>query len=313
MSKSVFISYRHSDGEWVLGRLKPCLEAGGADVRVDVERFKAGKALVGQMDAEQDAADINVLVLSEQYFQSDYCVHEFKRALQRDPKFAHGLIVPVLRSDVDWRKHITVKDPPLLVDLREDGRPRLSRERQQNLVRQWDRLLEACAADLGCDAPEWLRARDETRRYLERHQSVNLLVSGDPAWHSLIDDLHENYITDLGIVDLLRPAANSRRGLVAEILKAVGSPVAVPPEPEDLVVLDHELSSRPLTRLALQHFDLVTRPQYFHPDLLNALRYLVMESRKLVLLAQTRRPFAALLPDQPISKITIQMVELRGR
>ncbi len=35
----------------------PCLKAGGAEVLIDRERFEAGKALLGQMDAAQDAAD----------------------------------------------------------------------------------------------------------------------------------------------------------------------------------------------------------------------------------------------------------------
>ena len=60
----VFISYRHSDGEWVWNRLTPCLEAGGAEVLIDRERFQAGIAVVGQMDAAQDRADVHVLVIT---------------------------------------------------------------------------------------------------------------------------------------------------------------------------------------------------------------------------------------------------------
>ena len=163
MGKCVFVSYGHTQGDCVLNRLKPCLEAGGAKVRVDVERFKTGRGLVGQMDAEQDAAELDVLVLSKDYFDSDYCVHEFQRALKRDPGFVEGTVVPVLRDDVDWRENLTAEAPPLLVDLRDDALPRLSRERQQKIVAQWDRLLEACGADLGTSTPEWLDARDAQR------------------------------------------------------------------------------------------------------------------------------------------------------
>ena len=65
----VFISYRHSDGEWVWNRLTPCLEAGGAEVLIDRERFQAGIAVVGQMDAAQDRADVHVLVITKEYLE----------------------------------------------------------------------------------------------------------------------------------------------------------------------------------------------------------------------------------------------------
>lgn len=73
MSKRIFISYSHKQGEWVWKNLVPCLKAGGAEVRIDIERFRAGKEVVAQMDAEQDAADLSVLVLSPEYLASAMC------------------------------------------------------------------------------------------------------------------------------------------------------------------------------------------------------------------------------------------------
>src|ERR1700732_2051207 len=96
-SVSVFISYCHKQGDWVWDRLVPCLRAGGADIHIDRERVKVGKAVVGQMDAGQADAAMAVLVLSLDYLNSPYCVHEMQRAIRRDPKFAHGLVVPVKR------------------------------------------------------------------------------------------------------------------------------------------------------------------------------------------------------------------------
>ena len=69
MPEKVFISYRHTDGPWVWGRLKPILEAGGLEVLIDIERFCAGVELF-QQDELQDRADRQLLVVSEPYLKS---------------------------------------------------------------------------------------------------------------------------------------------------------------------------------------------------------------------------------------------------
>jgi len=52
---------------------------------------------------------------------------------------------------------------------------------------QWRLLLDACGANLGATAPDWLAARDEILRLLERPYSVNLVVRGQIAWRGLIE------------------------------------------------------------------------------------------------------------------------------
>ncbi|MCP5126732.1 MAG: hypothetical protein H6973_14160 [Gammaproteobacteria bacterium] len=53
---------------------------------------------------------------------------------------------------------------------------------------------------------------------------------------------------------------------------------------------------------------------YYDVDLFAALRFLMMDMRKLTLLVQSRTPFAALLPkDHPLSDLDIKTVELRAR
>ncbi len=189
---------------------------------------------------------------------------------------------------------------PLYADLRSDRNPD-----------PWDCLLSACGTDLGTDAPQWLEARAEVRRFLERGQSVNLVVLGDGvAWRPLIERLD---LPRIGIVDLQKGTTASRRGLVGEMLRSLGIAAKVPAEPEDLAELDRVLDERDRSWLALTHVDLVAG-RNFGVDLFAALRYHTMESRKLVLLVHSHKPFVTLLPEgHPLSMIDIKTVELQGR
>jgi len=301
-ARKVFISYSHQQGDWVWDRLVPVLKTGGAEVLIDRERFTAGRAMFGQMDAIQDAADVHVLVFSPDYLKSAACVHEMERAIACDPRFEKGIVVPIKRVDVKLPNSVTDSNP-LYVDLTSDA-----------IALAWDRLFGACDADLGTDAPSWLEARDETRRFLLRGQSVNLVVNGDAEWRGLLADLQRGDLADLSIVNLEKPATASRRGLASEILRSFGIAATLPPEPEDLVEFDRLLSARQRSRLALTHFDLAAYRPAYGVDLFAGLRYLITESRQLVLLVQSRRPFAALLPiGHPLSESGLQTVELRGR
>ena len=299
MPKKIFISYSHRQRDWVWERLVPCLKAGGAEVFIDRERFEAGKALVGQMDATQDAADASVVVLSPEYLKSRACRHEMKQAVARDPRFENGSVILVVRRKCKLPGLFKGANP-LYVDLRRDRNPE-----------PWELLLSACDADLGTEALPWLEARVEVQRFLERGQSVNLVVLGDGvAWRPLIEGLE---LPGMGIVDLQKGSTASRRGLVGEMLRSLGAAARVPPEPEDLAELDRILEQRDRSLLGLTHFDLVAH-RNFGVDLFAAMRYHTMESRKLVLLVQSHNPFAALLPQQhPLSTIDIKTVELRGR
>jgi hypothetical protein len=86
----VFVSYCHAQGPWVWDRLVPVLKGSGAEVLIDRERFEAGKAIIGQMDAVQDQAERQLLVLSPEYLASKPCGHEMKRAIALDPDFSRG-------------------------------------------------------------------------------------------------------------------------------------------------------------------------------------------------------------------------------
>lgn len=291
MGKKVFVSYSHRQSKWVFDRLVPCLLAGGTEVLIDEDRLRVGPKVIGQMDALQDQADASLLVFTEEYLASAYCRHEMDRAIGRDA------FIPLQLGDC------TLPDPVpdhLYADLRNGAD-----------AAQWRKLLEACGADLGCDAPHWLEARDEARRYLLRGDSVNLVVRGRPKWRELIAQLKAEVPT-LERINLDDGATVDRPGLVREILRTHGDTRAVPDEPRDLGTLSEFLKQRrPL--LAFLRFDHV-RHRPYQVDFFANLRY-HLEERNLTMLIESSAPFASLLPDgHAMSSLTsIKKIELRGR
>lgn len=296
----VFISYSHAQADWVHDRLEPCLRAGGAEVLIDHRRFVAGPALVGQMDALQDQADRHVLVITADYLASAACQHEMNRAIQLDPGFTTRLVIPVRRDTAPLPPSITIPNS-LYADLTDDKRPD-----------PWQQLLVPCNATLGTPAPDWLAARDEILQWLRDNQSVNLVVhgSGPLAWRGLLDDVAAR-LPPLPHIDLDDGACASRRGLVEAMLTAIGAPAQVPPRPEDLVHLSQKLETLNQRRLVWRHCDRIARRTDYEVDLFAALRYAVMDRRQLVLLLQSRAPFATLLPaSHELSHLHLATVEL---
>ena len=87
MGKRFFISYNHEQRDWVRNSLLPILKASETDYYIDLERMEGGKPITSQTDRWQDDADIQVLLFSREYLESDYCIHEMERALGYDPGF----------------------------------------------------------------------------------------------------------------------------------------------------------------------------------------------------------------------------------
>ncbi len=307
MGKKVFISYNHNQVEWVKNRLVPSLEAGGADVLVDYREFAAGRTLIGQMDSTQDKADVHILALTNEYLTSGPCQHEMERAIKLDPDFQKGIVLPVKRSNCQLPDSMCGPNMPLYVNLQND----------KVAVADWDKLMDACDANLGATVPDWLKVRDEIQMYIERGESVNLVTYGKVKWGKLLDHIKREHFNDFGIIDVEDPRVTTRKALVEEILGQCGTYTSVSSVlGDDLVTLGRELSSKVTpSRLIIKRFHHVKNRQYYDLELFSALRNLITESRKLILLIQSRIPFIELLPhDHPLSSITnLKTIELRGR
>jgi len=301
MGKHVFISYSHMQGEWVSMNLIPCLRAGGAEVLLASKRINASKKVTAPTEETLGAADLNLVVLTPDYLASVDCMQELKRlvALAQPPQSKS--IVMIKRGECDFPEAF---EDVIHIDLIDD-----------RATQQWNSLLRICEADLGSTAPSWLNARDTSVHCLQRGNSVNLVVEPGTKWFELIVHMKEDFLPSLGIVDLQDDATFTRRGLIAQMLNACGLATPVPPEPEDLVTFTRELEKRPsAVSIALIHFEMVAHRGNYDVDLFAALRFLMVEKQKLILLILSHAPFITFLPpDDPLSTITnLMTTELLG-
>jgi hypothetical protein len=298
----VFVSYAHSEQSWVLDRLVPVLEAGGAEIIIDIRQFRAGRTVIGEMDQWQDQADRHVLVITRDYLASNPCMHELERAIRRDPTFTAGIVLPVRRDDAPLPPKITIPNPSLYVDLKDDRD-----------AASWGRLLTACAADLGMPAPHWLEKRDEIARYLTDRRSVNLVVDNGTPWRPLLDHVRTRPGLAMPVIDLESGAVVKRPALLREVLRGLGSRTVLPERKgDDLIAFQAEIMARDISRVALVHFDMV-RHHAFKEDvpLFAALRHLINTERKLAVLVASHAPFLTLLPpNHPMSEIDMATVSL---
>ena len=171
----VFVSYAHSEQSWVVDRLVPVLEAGGAEVIIDIRHFRAGRTVTGEMDQWQDQADRHVLVITGDYLASGPCQHEMTRAIGCDPGFTAGVVLPIRRDAAPLPPGIAIPNP-LYIPLSDDRD-----------ADPWTRLLKGCDADLGMPVPRWLEKRDEIVRHLSNRRSVNLVVANGTPWRPLLE------------------------------------------------------------------------------------------------------------------------------
>lgn len=298
----IFISYSHQQGDWVW-RLLPCLQAAGADFTrpAALSAWPGGSRPDGRAARPGGAALAGAL--AGLFGQRLLPARNAARFAPGPP--SQGLVLPVTRVDAPLPRPFNDGNPPLYAKLQDDSR-----------ADAWDALLRACqAGDLGCAAPDWLQARDDAQRFLQRGQSVNLVTYGKANWRGLLDHLAQDHFPAMARVDLEDAATTSRRGLLAAIATALGERAPLPPEPHDLAGFARLLQNRPASLLALSHFDLAPYRADYDMDLYAALRDLLMEKRKLALLVQSHTAFAALLPaGPPLSDISaINTVELRGQ
>ncbi|MFT5327240.1 MAG: hypothetical protein ACI8P0_005129, partial [Planctomycetaceae bacterium] len=202
----VFVSYCHRDGEFVWGRLVPVLKAAGAEVVIDIDRFRLGKSVPPQMDAAQDDADFQLLCFSQEYLGSKACDHEWRRAVASDPKFSTGKVIP-LKVDDGVKLPQKVRLPnPLYAEMHHDGE-----------AAPWRKLLTALELQPEWCPLSWLTAAEDIAGVMGRMKSVNLAVDDGVPVGTLLDHLRECQLPGTLVLDVDPPIGVAwDRGFVAD-------------------------------------------------------------------------------------------------
>lgn len=308
MAKSVFISYNHTQKDFVRRDLVPVLRAAGCDVFIDHEHFGLGPPLAGQMDGLQDRAEVSLLLLSAEYLASANCVHEMDRAIAKDPGFTSGktIAVKVQPGLAHSALPTSITGPNSLYgDLTDPANPA-----------PWEQMLKTLEAHgLGCAAPVWLQARGRCAAALSSNRSVNLYVPGEANWQDLVESLRQHFGLRLPGINLQSPETTSRPGLIRAMLRELGLGTTVPPKHDDLPALQRQFDAAPgPCLLLLERFHNVKdRHAEYEVDLFRSLRFLQdrPDRGKAVLLLHSRQPLTTVTPpDHPDSQILAEVISL---
>ena len=89
-----FVSYNHADESWATW-IAWQLEQAGFQVTIQAWDFRPGNNFVHEMQQAAATADRTILVLTENYLQSNFTQPEWYAAFAKDPKGAFARVVPV--------------------------------------------------------------------------------------------------------------------------------------------------------------------------------------------------------------------------
>ena len=96
--RDVFISYSHTNRDWVSGVLVPELEKRGFTTIVDYRDFRGGSFGIDEMMAAVEMCRRTLLVLTPAYVASGWTAFENAMAQSLDPDARWRRVVPMMRE-----------------------------------------------------------------------------------------------------------------------------------------------------------------------------------------------------------------------
>ncbi|KAK9514363.1 hypothetical protein VZT92_027836 [Zoarces viviparus] len=98
-----FISYSHSDADWVRNQLLPCLESNGNSYRLCIHErdFMPGRWIIDNIIDNIESSHKVIFVLSQDFVNSEWCNYELYFAQQRAVGKTFGDVILVLKEPMD--------------------------------------------------------------------------------------------------------------------------------------------------------------------------------------------------------------------
>ena len=93
----IYISYTDHASQWVRSALKPMIDSWDiANVMLPERDMVAGKAISNERRRLIVEADKIIVVVSPDYYTSEWCSYELMHAIQNEPTLSRGRIIPIL-------------------------------------------------------------------------------------------------------------------------------------------------------------------------------------------------------------------------
>ena len=145
---SVFISYSHSDAEWVRNWLLPRLEGAGLRVCIDFRDFEIGKPVLVNIENAVDRSRKILIVLTNSWVRSEWANFESLLVQTDDPLGRRARTIPLLKQQCKPPKRIALLT---YIDFTQAS--------------EWESQFQRLLTSLKCDsAPGALQANDQDHR-----------------------------------------------------------------------------------------------------------------------------------------------------
>ena len=93
---TVYISYTEKKAEWVQEFLKPLIESWNSEVILNEEDMIPGFPISYERQRLIFQAHKVVLVISEDYAESPWCLYELQHAINQEPNLCRGRVIPIM-------------------------------------------------------------------------------------------------------------------------------------------------------------------------------------------------------------------------